>query len=105
MKISKNLVVEYEGAKFTFEAAGLNDWASIAKLGEVSIEQQVDIVLNKLQSAEGVEFEDGEVICLEEIKGKTLPGDFYTTLMKKWLEGVTGKIKAEAETGNAETAA
>lgn len=107
MKIQRKLSVTVEGATFTFTPASLNDWATISKMGELGFDGQIDLVLSKLVAVDGVQFDDGVAIGLEDIKAKPewIPGDFYTLLLKSWLEGVTAKIKGEADAGKAPTPA
>lgn len=105
MKISRRLTVEIDGAKFYFEPQKLNDWATITKLGEMTVEQQIDLILTRLLGVEGLEYEDGEPITIETIKGKTeLPGGFYTKLAREWSKKVIQSITGEAEEGKSTAA-
>lgn len=105
MKISRKLTVEIDGAKFHFEPQKLNDWATITKMGELDLEKQVDLVLEKLHAVEGVQFEDGEAVTLEMVKGKeVLPGAFYTKLAREWSKAIIKGITGEAEEGKSTAA-
>jgi hypothetical protein len=107
MKIPSKLVVTQEGANFTFKPLMLDDWGLLVRARETGDPStQFDLVIDKLLGVEGLTFDDGTPITLEDIKGKqVVPARFYRTLLDMWSGAVAARAQQEAEAGNESTPA
>lgn len=105
MKISRNLKVPVDGAVFVFEPIRRNDWGVVEQFKGKDLNGQVDLVLAKLQGVEGLAFEDGAPITVEDIKAESgvLPGELYARILRLWLEAFNRSLRGEVEAGNGPT--
>lgn len=101
MAIQRHFTFDIAGAKFTVQKKNdLPSWVVLDQQVGKNLQEQIDYLVPLIVSVEGLAFDDGQEITLEEVKAKTAPAEIYPQLISAWLNATVALIKGEASSKN-----
>ena len=101
--IDKPLCIEFEDdGRIYFNSPGKNEWAELAKITELQLEERMTMLVGKVIKIEGFQLGNGTEVTLDMFKALDLPVLFFDELMTKWAQALTKRyaVKVEAEAKN-----
>ena len=95
--IDKPLRVVIDDGAVSFSPPLQNEWADLAKLSDLTSDQQIDLLVSKVVGVENFFYESGAAVTVEDITAKRFPVTFYFALLREWPKAVVGAFKGEAD--------
>jgi hypothetical protein len=95
--IDKPLRVVIDDGAVLFTPPLQNEWAELARLAELSVDQQIDLLVSKVVGVENFFYQAGQPVTAADVQAKLFPVTFYFALLKAWPHAVISAFRTEAD--------